>query len=309
MTADNSLDDLLWRLSSADAAARIVGPEDLGRWPRAMVKEVKRCGLLVEHTPANRVTCPACELGHVEDVQFSGDAQNGLHAAIHCPVFGRAGIEAAALRQWKLRDDELTTYLQRTDDRSGSSEVVLWDGARLTVNRERMASATPLEQTARQGVAAVEPAYIFRAVGSSWQLAFRGEALFVEDLKGMGLIRSLLVHRNMWVSIIDMVPLAECGLDIVDEETLKTVRRLAANGDANANQLKLFLRSVARKDGTSKRTGGSASRASNALRMNIRRAIKRIRQDNPEMADHFDRCVKTGLALSYQCDQEFEWAC
>ena len=140
-------------------------------------------------------------------------------------------------------------------------------------------------------------------------MSFQGRVFFVEDLRGMSLIRSLLAQPNRWVPIIDVVSLAECGLEAVDAKTLKEVRRLAANGDASANQLKAFIRSVTRPDGTLKRTGGSATRASNALRMSISRAIERIREDNREMADHLDRCVKTGLALSYQCDQPFEWAC
>lgn len=309
MMHDGSLDDLLWRFSSGEDDARIVGPEEIGRWPRAMLAELKRLALIVEHSPANRVACPACELGHVEDLQFSGDAEHGLHAVIPCPAFGRVAIDDDALRRWRLRDDELTTHLQGTEDRAGSSEVVTWDGTTLTVNRERMATAAFERQANVQGEAQAEPAYMFRAAGLGWQLAFQHRAFFVENLKGMRLLRSLLVHRNTWVAIIDMVPVAECGLEAVDEETLKQVRRLAASGDANANQLRLFLRSVTRRDGTPKRTGGSATRASNAVRMNIRRAINRIRVDNREMADHLDRCVKTGLALSYQCDQEFEWAC
>ena len=309
MTHDGSLEDLLWRFSSSEDGGRIVGPDDLARWPRAMVTELERLGLVVEHTPASHVTCPACELGHSEDVQYSGSAENGLHAVIRCPVFGRAEIEPDALRQWRLRDDELTTYLQRTEDHFGHSEVLPWDGATLTVNRDRMATAALERQANQQEKAQVEPAYMFRAAGRGWQLAFQRDAFFVGNLKGMGLIRSLLVRRNTWISIIDLVPLAECGLDMVDDGTIKEVRRLTENGDARANQLKAFIRSVTRPDGTSKRTGGSATLASNALRMNIRRAIERIRVDNREMADHLDRCVKTGLALSYQCDQEFEWAC
>ena len=309
MMHGGSLEDLLWRFSSGEDDSRIVGPDDLARWPQAMLAEMKRLALIVEHSPANRVACPACELGHVEDLQFSGDAEHGLHAVIPCPVFGRVEIEDDALRRWRLLDDELTTYLQGQTGPAGPLEVVTWDGTTLTVNRDRMATAAPGRQANLQGEAAIEPAYMFRAAGRGWQLAFQHGAFFVEDLKGMSLLRLLLLHRNTWVSIVDMVPLAECGLEAVDEGTLKEVRRLAASGDANANQLRLFLRSVTRKDGTSKRTGGSATRASNAVRMNIRRAIKRIRADNREMADHLDRCVKTGLALSYQCDQRFEWAC
>ena len=307
--ADSSFEELSWRFSSSEDGARIVGSEDVARWPPVMVAELERNGLLVEHTPANRVTCPACEMGHVEDVQFSSDAENGLHAIIPCPVFGRAEIEPAALRQWRLRDDELTNYLQREEDHSGFVKVVTWDGTALTVNRDRMASRVTRAQTNPRGESNVEPAYMFRSAGRGWHLAFESSAFVVRDLKGMSLIHSLLVHPNTWVSIIDLVPLAECGLDAVDNETLKEVRRLAANGDASANQLKAFVRSVTGPRGTVKRTGGSATLASNALRMNIRRAIKRIREDNREMADHLDRCVKTGLALSYQSEARLEWAC
>ncbi len=90
MTREDPLDDLLWRLSSRESDARIVGFEERVRWPEAMVAELERLGLLDEHTPASQATCPACELGHVEDVQYSMDAGQRPHAVIPCPVFGRA---------------------------------------------------------------------------------------------------------------------------------------------------------------------------------------------------------------------------
>jgi hypothetical protein len=199
-----------------------------------------------------------------------------------------------------------------TDDAlvvDGGRPFMVWRDGTLAVDRGRIASTVPPEQWTRREEAEVVPAYIFRPSGRVWQLSFGGSPFFAVDSKGMSVIRSLLVQPNRWVAIIDMVPLAECGLEMVDTETLKAVRRLAANGDASANQLKTFIRSVARRDGTSKRTGGSATRASNAVRMNITRAVAGIRKDNREMAEHLDRCVKTGLALSYQCDQPFEWVC
>ena len=190
----------------------------------------------------------------------------------------------------------------------GLTDLIRWDGETLMVDPGRIATAVLSGPSSRKEEAEVQPAYMFRSAGRGWQLAFQGPAFFVEDLKGMRLIRSLLAQPNRWVPIFDMVQLAEPGLEAVDAETFRELRRLAANGDATTAQLKTFIRSVTRPDGASKRTGGSVALASNAASMNIRRAIIRIRKENGEMADHLYRCVKTGMALSYQCEERLEWA-
>ncbi len=301
MMHDGSLDDLLWRFSSGEDDARIVGPEEIGRWPWAMLAELKRLALIVEHSPANRVACPACELGHVEDLQFSGDPEHGLHAVIPCPVFGRVEIEDDALRRWRLRDDELTTHLQGTEDRAGSSEVVTWDGTTLTVNREL------LTRSAEVGEPHPNNAYVFKREGNGWLIAFGGTPTYCQDAKGMGRIHRLLQRPNEWLFMADMVSLVECGLEHVDRDTLKELRRLAAAGDASRSDLKAFLSRVTRLDGTPRRSAGAMTRAVNATRNSIDRAIGRIRKSDAALANHLDRTIKKGLALSYQTELDTLW--
>jgi len=304
MTADGSLEDLLWRLSSPEDEARIVGAEDLERWSEAMVAELERLGLLAEHTPANRATCPACELGHTEDVEFIRDAHNRLRAVIRCPVFGRTEIEAEALRQWKLRDDALTNYLQREDDRSGLSGVVAWDGTTLTVDRDRVCE-TALHQTATPQSEA--DAYLFRRNGDGWLLAFGGKPFYLGDSKGMEHIHRLLRQPNEWLFLADMMSVVECGLEMVDQKTLRELRRLSADGDATRSQLKAFLGSVTRIDGSARLATGAMTRSVNATRNSIDRGIRRIRNNDAALADHLDRSIRKGIALSYQTELEIAW--
>ena len=93
----------------------------------------------------------------------------------------------------------------------------------------------------------------------------------------------------------------------IENGTLKELRRLGAAGDASRSDLKAFLGSVTRLDGSPRRSAGAMTRAVNATRNSIDRAIGRIRKSDAALADHLDRTIKKGLALSYQTELATFW--
>ena len=140
-----------------------------------------------------------------------------------------------------------------------------------------------------------------------WLFAFGGKLAYCQDAKGMEHIHRLLQRPNEWLFMADMVSLVECGLEHVDRDTLKELRRLGAAGDASRSDLKAFLGSVTRLDGSPRRSAGAMTRAVNATRNSIDRAIGRIRKSDAALADHLDRTIKKGLALSYQTELATFW--
>lgn len=127
MTPEAALRELAWRFSSADPSARILGSLDLRFWPEMIVSAAQAHGLLKEHTPAARVTCPACEDEHIEDIQWFEDDAGEQHAAVRCPTYGRAEVPAWDLRQWKLDAEGLARFLRDGLCLAGTLQTVVED--------------------------------------------------------------------------------------------------------------------------------------------------------------------------------------
>lgn len=183
------------------------------------------------------------------------------------------------------------------------ADVVGWQDGALTIDRERLLTA----RSSVRAAGADQPQYQFLRSGDGWLVAFEGRGFFAKDTKGMGTIHSLLQKPNEWISLIDIVPLAQCGLEMVDEDTIREFRRLARTNEATRQQLQAFLSRVTRPDGSPRVSNSPADRAANNTRMAITRAVEHLRSKDPSLAAHLDRSIRTGLAASYQSDLNLAW--
>ena len=306
MTVDDSLAELLWRFSSSEDGARIVGSEDVKGWPEGMFAELERLGMLAEHTPASRVTCPACELGHVEEIEFSGNG-DVPHAVIRCPEFGRADIEIGALRRWRLHDETLTRHLQRLREPVAVSDVLGWDGATLSVDRamlHHMQNST-LERTAPRLAE-----YRLVPEGRGWSATFEGSQIKnLPNLKGFRDIHYLLSRAPQPVLVIDLqeVLLVEDGLALIGPDNLRALRALIGKPGIRDKDVEKYLRQVCRLDGRPRSTASPLHKAVNTVRNRINRAIREISKENGPMANHLDQRIGRGPVFSYRPLEPIPW--
>ena len=159
-------------------------------------------------------------------------------------------------------------------------------------------------------------------------MVFDGRTVRVRDLKGMRYLAQLLARPGREFHVLDLVA-AETGQQIalgdageILDERAKTAyrRRLAeieddieqarALGDeareAQADAERDFLvRELARAVGLSgrdRRAASASERARSGVTRAIRQAIARIGEHDPQLGEHLDRAVHTGMFCAYVPD-------
>lgn len=176
---------------------------------------------------------------------------------------------------------------------------------------------------------------VFRREDDHWFVAFDGDSARVRDLKGFGYIARLLAQPDRELHACDLAAgggrttptgnpgapwlgdsgpllddqakaayrrrLVEIDEDIAEAHELNDHRRLA-----QARSEREFLaRELARAvglGGRDRRSGAPAERARVSVTRAVRRAIARLHEHHPPLAEHLDRFIRTGTYCSYVPD-------
>ncbi len=91
---------VLW--ACFDAPAPVWPDAEIRRWPADVLERLVQQGLVVEAGQLDRVACPDCPDGHVEEIIERRGADSRLRCYIPCPQSLRVEISPAALRRWTL---------------------------------------------------------------------------------------------------------------------------------------------------------------------------------------------------------------
>lgn len=99
---------ILW--SSFDLSEPMFSPSEVAAWPHAEFAALKAASVIRTASTATHVVCPACDDGHVEEVQRVGsDARERLF--LICPTAGRVRLTHAEIEQWMIGFDRVAEML------------------------------------------------------------------------------------------------------------------------------------------------------------------------------------------------------
>ncbi len=187
-----------------------------------------------------------------------------------------------------------------------------------------------LEQTSR-----VEPlmSATLRPEGGVWHVAFNGTNVHVPDMKGLWHLRELVSRPRapvLALSLIaapteDPVPVGDAG-PMLDREALRQYRERLADldeelDDAEAKhdvarhakgsaEREALLKELARATGLGtkpRRTGSPTERARLNVTRTIRHAITYLSTALPELAEHLDESLATGVSCCYEPRTNIAW--
>jgi tetratricopeptide (TPR) repeat protein len=192
---------------------------------------------------------------------------------------------------------------------------------------ELQAARTTLEQIEVE-VGAATDTNVFRREGDYWLVVFHGDTVRVRDRKGMRYLAHLLAHPGREFHVLDLVA-AETGHGILLgdagellDERAKTAyrRRLAeieddidqaraledAEREAQADAERDFLvRELARAvgaGGRDRRAASASERARSGVTRAVRQGIARIGEHHPDLGEHLNHAVRTGMYCAYLPD-------
>jgi hypothetical protein len=189
-------------------------------------------------------------------------------------------------------------------------------------------SSDPVQQASTAAQA------IFRKEGAVWRASFNGkEILFPARLDGMDYIADLLrapykpidaIHlarRDAVSSRIPPIP----GIPLIDAKDLRHLRRVLAEKKDELNRLpgndwtrrnpleeeitklEASLRQVSAHRGQVREVGGAAEKARKAVSSAIKRAIKAISGQHPDLEQHLAKSIKCGIELIYSPADLPDW--
>ncbi len=181
----------------------------------------------------------------------------------------------------------------------------------------------------------------FRREGDYWSVTFEGRTVHVKDLKGMHYLARLLADPGREFHVVDLVLAAsggavpaqrsapgESGLsqpgdagEVLDARAKKAYRRRLAEIDEDIEDARaagdgereaqaeierdFLLRELSRAVGISgrdRRAGSASERARVSVTRAVRKALSRIREHHPPLAEHLDRAIRTGTYCAYLPD-------
>jgi hypothetical protein len=195
------------------------------------------------------------------------------------------------------------------------------------VERARAGAAEP-----RVPAQPVSSASVFRREGDYWSIVFEEKTVRLRDLKGLHYLARLFAHPGREFHVLDLVAgenvepgnasrAAEPGLMLLDAQAKAAYRRRLAEieqdmdearamGDsgrvAQAETEREFLvRELSRAmglGGRDRQAGSTSERARASVTRAVRQAMARIREQNPPLAEHLDRAIRTGTYCAYLPD-------
>jgi hypothetical protein len=197
---------------------------------------------------------------------------------------------------------------------SGPQLTASWSSSDSTVGRPAATAATAT----------------MRRIGTLWHITFAGRDLAVPSSKGLADIARLLARPDVDVHVLDLVDardrsgpagavvdrrtldayrqrLADLDDDVADAERQDDTER-RARAESERAAIIAELRRVTRVGGQSRGfSNHPAERARKAVSGRIRDAIRKLRPDHPELADHLERSILTGNYCRYRTE-EVRWS-
>lgn len=152
MTGSDALEALLSRVAASYDGAAFFSPDELGKWPKAVVATFKKARLLSAATPATSTTCDGCErYCHmpVEIVSRAGrsavfilcDKEDGIN---------RVDVPLDRLERWQASGEAIAAHLARelsvNRPVSASTQAKRWEVGRLRSKRIEPVALTMGEQ-------------------------------------------------------------------------------------------------------------------------------------------------------------------
>jgi tetratricopeptide (TPR) repeat protein len=171
---------------------------------------------------------------------------------------------------------------------------------------------------------------MFRREGDYWSVVFEGRTVRVRDLKGIRYLARLLAGPGREFHVLDLVAaesgrvpggergdagemldvrakdayrrrLAEIEDDIDQARALGDPER-AAQADAERDFLVRELSRAVGLGGRDRRAASTSERARVSVTRAIRQGMVRIGEHHPELGDHLDRTIRTGVYCAYLPD-------
>jgi TolB-like protein len=280
---------------------------------------LNRAGDVVVNLAAYRAACHL-ELGEAEAAREAYAVFERQY--VEKIAFGRAAAPGEALR-WAI---QVEPFRDLADSRrmpdllrdTGLADVDVADARR---TRPR---------------AMVRPAGIARAAGNAfvredvlWTLDYDGTGARLVELKGFHDIARLLAEPRCPIHCLELSgapPAADARDDTLDAEARGAYRRRIeelqaeleqaeahndpARVDPLREELDAVIHELARATGLGGRPrelGGRAERARSAVTWRIRSAIKKIRAAHPQLGQHLDNSIKTGVFCVYEPEEDVAW--
>ena len=217
----------------------------------------------------------------------------------------------------------------------------------LATASELLREGIPLAEEMREDVTAqdmvellrkmsqVEPARraTLRPEGGVWHIEFNGTNVHVPDLKGLWHLRELVSRPRTYVPALTLIggaseepiPAGDTG-PAIDREALRQYRRRLAelddelddavvHGDAGReakchserDALIAELKRATGLGGRPRRTGSPAEKARLNVTRTIRHAITDLSTRVPELAEHLDESIVTGVSCCYEPLTDVVW--
>lgn len=166
-----------------------------------------------------------------------------------------------------------------------------------------------------------------------WHIAFNGTSVHLPDLKGLWHLRELVSRPHQFVPALALigasseepVPQGDTG-PVLDREALRAYRRRLAELDddlddaaihghearqakrtAERDALIAELKRATGLGGRPRRSGSPAEKARLNVTRTIRHAIAELSTKFPELAEHLDASILTGLSCCYQPLTNIVW--
>jgi predicted ATPase len=174
---------------------------------------------------------------------------------------------------------------------------------------------------------------ILRPEGGVWRIEFKGTTVHVPDLKGLWHLRELVSRPREFVPALTLigapseepVPSGDTGT-LLDREALRQYRRRLAQLDdeledavvrgdakrqakrsAERDALIAELKRATGLGGRPRRSGSPAEKARLNVTRTIRHAIADLSTSVPELAEHLDESIVTGVSCCYQPLTNIVW--
>ena len=165
---------------------------------------------------------------------------------------------------------------------------------------------------------------VLRHLGDTWEVSYAGRHTHLPDLKGLRDLATLIANPGHPVHAVQLLTGAEpaptaSGDPVLDEAAKAAFRRRleqldedidwsTERGDSDRAELARAerdallheLKAAAGLHGRDRRLGDDTERARKTVSSRIRDTIGRIRRHQPELADHLQATISTGIWCCYQ---------
>ncbi len=225
----------------------------------------------------------------------------------------------------------------RVADKQGdraTASGLLREGLPLAEEMREVATAQQMVELLRK-TSQIEPTQraTLRPEGGVWRIDFKGTTVHVPDRKGLWHLRELVSRPHEFVSALALIGASSeepvsCGDTgpLLDREALREYRRRLAELDddlddavvhadagrqakrsAERDALIAELKRATGLGGRTRRSGSPAEKARLNVTRTIRHAIADLSTKVPELAEHLDESIVTGVSCCYEPLTNIAW--